>query len=264
MRRFWQRNQRLMASLALTAAILVVWAVTVEIFQVRKFIVPPPGAVIADLAENWRYFIEQAWHTVWATLVGFALAMVIGLTLAIGIAYSRILDLTLYTLLVALNSIPKVAVAPLFVIWLGAGLEPKIAIAMLIAIFSIVIDAVLGLRSVDPDALALARVSRASALQVLFKIRLPSALPSIFAGIKAGISFALIGTIVGEFVVGERGLGATILMAQGMFNTTRAFAAILLLAIIGLLLFFALEILERYLLPWHVSQRATSPNASKA
>lgn len=257
MRRFWLHNQRLIASIAVTAAVVILWAVTVSVFQVRKFIVPSPAEVIADLVANWPYFLQQAFHTIWATLVGFALAMIIGLVLAIGIAYSRFLDLTLYTLLVAINSVPKVAVAPLFVIWLGAGLEPKIAVAMLIAIFSIVIDAVLGLRSVEPDALSLARVSRASALQTLLKIRLPSALPSIFAGMKAGISFALVGTIVGEFVVGQNGLGATILLAQGMFDTTRAFAAILLLGIIGLALFFALEMLERYLLPWHVSQRTT-------
>jgi NitT/TauT family transport system permease protein len=189
-------------------------------------------------------------------LIGFGLAVVLGLVLAVGIVYSILLERTLYTWLVILNSVPKVALAPVFVMWMGVGIEPKIAIAVMIAIFSIFIDTVLGLRSVDPDMLNLAKASRASASQVLLKIRLPNALPSLFAGMKVGIAFALVGAIVGEFVAGEVGLGAVILQAQGSFDTAQAFAAITILALMGTVLFYIVEFTERLVLPWHTSQRS--------
>jgi NitT/TauT family transport system permease protein len=157
---------------------------------------------------------------------------------------------------VALNSIPKVALAPLFVIWMGTGTEPKIAIAMMLAIFPIVIDMVLGLRSVDPDMLHLARVSKASPLAILLKIRFPCALPSLFAGMKVAVSFALVGAIVGEFVAGSRGLGFQILVAQGQFDTVRVFVPLLLLGVVGTILFFLVDYAEKLCLPWHVSQRS--------
>jgi NitT/TauT family transport system permease protein len=175
--------------------------------------------------------------------------------LAVAIVSSRFLERTIYTLLVALNSIPKVALAPLFVIWMGTGTEPKVAIALMLAIFPIIIDTVLGLRSVDPDMLHLARVSRASPLTVLAKIKFPCALPSLFAGMKVGISFALVGAIVGEFVAGSKGLGFQILVAQGQFDTLGVFVCLMLLGIFGTLLFFVLDYAERLCLPWHVSQR---------
>jgi len=182
--------------------------------------------------------------------------VVLGVALAVGIVYSRLLERTVYTLLVALNSIPKVALAPLFVIWMGTGPEPKIALALMLGIFPIVIDTVLGLRSVDPDMLSLARVSRASAWSVLTKIRFPCALPSLFAGMKVAISFALVGALVGEFVAGSYGIGFQILLAQGQFDTVRVFVSLLLLGIVGTILFFLVDYAERLLLPWHVSQRA--------
>jgi NitT/TauT family transport system permease protein len=191
-----------------------------------------------------------------ACLLGFALAVVIGVLAAIGIVYSRILESTLYTLLVSLNSIPKIALAPLFIIWMGTGVSSKVAISMLIALFSIVIDTVLGLRSVDPDVLDMSRSMRASPLQVLWKIRFPTALPAMFAGMKVAISLALVGAIAGEFVASQVGLGYVILTAQGMFNITRVFAAVVLLGVIGTILFYLVALAERIAVPWHVSQRA--------
>jgi NitT/TauT family transport system permease protein len=190
------------------------------------------------------------------TLVGFALAVVIGVSLAVAIVYSRFLEATLYTSLVAMNSVPKVALAPLFVIWLGTGDQSKVGMAFLIAIFAIVIDAVLGLRTVDPDMLDLGRSLRGSEFKLLWKIRFPSALPSIFAGMKVAISLALVGTIVGEFVAAQHGLGYVILSAQGVFDTARVFVALVILAIMGTLLFYLIEFAEQKTLPWHVSRRA--------
>src|SRR5436305_12280131 len=145
------------------------------------------------------------------------------------------------------------AVAPLFVSWLGTGAEPKIAICFLIAVFAIVIDTVLGLKSVHPDILDLAKSLRGGRLATLWRIRFPCALPSLFAGMKVAISLALVGAIVGEFVSSQRGLGYVILSAQGMFDTPRVFAAIMILAVLGVLLIEALSVAERFALPWHYS-----------
>jgi NitT/TauT family transport system permease protein len=252
----WQRSERVRSVVLVLVASIALWEAAVRLLEVRKFILPAPSAIVVDLWREPAYFARQTAYTLGTTALGFALAVALGLALAVAIVHSRFLDRTLYTFLVVLNSIPKVALAPLFVIWLGTGIEPKVAIAVMIAIFSIVIDGVLGLRSVDPEALNLARVSRARPWAVLVKIRLPNALPYIFSGMKVAISFALVGAIVGEFVAGEVGLGSVILQAQSTFDTTRAFAAILLLGVMGTVLFFLVELAERLMLPWHVSQRA--------
>ncbi len=249
------KHNRLLSTIAVLLVSVFLWEIACRVLDVRPFILPAPSAVVVEIFDAPDYFAIQAGHTLATTLIGFALAVLLGVLMAVGIVHSVFLDRTLYTLLVALNSVPKVALAPLFVIWMGTGSEPKIAIALMIAIFSIVIDTVLGLRSVEQDMIDMARSARASTMQILFKIRFPCALASMFAGMKVGISFALIGAIVGEFVAGETGLGHVILLSQGMFDTARAFAAIVILGIMGTILFYAVETAERILLPWHTSQR---------
>jgi NitT/TauT family transport system permease protein len=244
-------------------AALLLWEAAVRIFQPSPLILPAPSAIIAAFLETPGVFLRHLGFTLAMTCIGFVLSVISGVALAVGIVYSRLLERTVYTLLVALNSIPKVALAPLFVIWMGTGPEPKIAIALMLAIFPIVIDMVLGLRSVDPDMLHLARVSKASQWAVLTKIRFPCALPSLFAGMKVAVSFALVGAIVGEFVAGSRGLGFQILVAQGQFDTVRVFVPLLLLSLVGTVLFFMVDYAEKLLLPWHVSQRARSQRASE-
>jgi NitT/TauT family transport system permease protein len=256
----WLRQTEYARTVALVlGGLLALWQAAVWLLQVRPFILPAPTEIFAELIRSWAFFVSQTAYTSYVTLAGFGIAVVAGILVAIAIVSSRFLERTLYTLLVALNSVPKVALAPLFVIWLGTGGAPKISIAALIAVFPIVINATLGLRAVDPDMLDLARAGQASRRHVMTKIRLPNALPSIFAGAKVGISFALIGAIVGEFVAGERGLGYAILESQSTFNTPRVFAAILILGLLGTLLFFAVDVCERLLLPWHVSQRNQLP-----
>lgn len=251
----WRRSEEAVY-IALTMGVtLVVWEIAVRLFEIQAFILPAPSAIFAEFALAPVYLAKNALYTLYSTVAGFALAVILGFILAVGIVHSKFLERTLYSYLIVLNSVPKVALAPLFVMWLGVGVEPKIAIALMIAIFSIVIDTILGLRSVDPDMLSLAKASRASQWHILFKIRLPNALPSMFAGMKVGIAFALVGAIVGEFVAGQVGLGAIILQAQGSFDSARAFAAITLLAVMGTILFYLVEMAERMLLPWHSSQR---------
>jgi NitT/TauT family transport system permease protein len=244
-----------LTAIAVFVAFFVLWEAGVRVFHVKPVILPPPSAVLADLAQAPGWYLGHAWYTLVVTLGGFALSVVIGVLLAVLIVESRLLEKSIYALIVGLNSVPKVAVAPLFVIWLGTDAESKIAIAFLIAVFAIVIDTVLGLKSVPPDILDLARSLRGGRLATLWRIRFPCALPSLFAGIKVAISLALVGAIVGEFVSSQRGLGYVILSAQGMFDTVRVFAAILVLAVMGVALFWVIALLERLAIPWHASQK---------
>jgi NitT/TauT family transport system permease protein len=249
------RGRELLATLGTLAGIVIAWEIGVAVFAPPAIILPAPSRIAIEFVDTPGYFLRQARFTLGTTLAGFLLSVILGVALAVAIVSSRLLDRLITTVLVVLNSLPKVALAPLFVIWLGTGIEPKIAIAVMLAVFSIVADVALGLRSVDPDALALARVHRAGAWRTLWKVRFPNALPALFVGMKVAISFALVGAIVGEFVGGSAGLGHAILIAQGQFDTPRVFAALVVLAIMGTVLFYAVEALERLLLPWHVSQR---------
>jgi len=184
------------------------------------------------------------------TLIGFLLSVFGGVLIGAIVVSSRFCERFVYPMVVALNSVPKVAIAPLFVIWLGTGAEPKVAIAFLIAVFAVIVDTIHGLRSVPPDVADLGRVLRGRWYDVFFKIRLPSAMPSIIAGMKVAVSLALVGAIVGEFVSSQRGLGYVIMSAQGMFDTPRVFAALFFLALLGMLLYGALVWFERLAMPW--------------
>jgi len=248
-------------ALGVLVALFALWEVAVRALAVKPVILPPPSAVFAELASDPLWYLRHAWYTLLVTLGGFALALVIGVLLAVAIVESRLLEKTIYALIVGLNSVPKVAVAPLFVIWLGTGAEPKIAIGFLIAVFAIVIDMVLGLKSVPPDILDLARSLRGGRMATLWRIRFPCALPSLFAGMKVAISLALVGAIVGEFVSSQRGLGYVILSAQGTFDTARVFAAIFVLGAMGVALFWLVTLGERLAIPWHASQKEYLPTA---
>lgn len=251
----WNSSSGLRDMVLVLAGVLLLWELGVWLFAPPTIILPPPSLIVAAFANSPGYFLRQTLYTLTTTAAAFALSVLLGVALALAIVTWRVVERLVYTLLVALNSLPKVALAPLFVIWMGTGVEPKIAIAIMLAIFAIVVDTVLGLRSVDPDMIALARVNRASHANILLKVRLPNALPSLFVGMKVGISFALVGAIVGEFVAGSAGLGFVILTAQGQFDTTGVFVGLVLLGILGTLLFYAVELAERLALPWHVSQR---------
>ena len=232
---------------------LVVWEAGVRLFGVRPILLPAPSLIAEELIASPAWFAEQTAYTLGITLAGFAVATVFGVLFAILIVEWKVLDRLLFPLFVALNSVPKVALAPLFLIWFGTGAEPKIAIAFLIAVFAVVIDTALGLQSVSPDTIDLARTLRGSRLKVLLRIKMYYALPHVFAGLKVAMSLALVGAIVGEFVSSQRGLGYVILTAQGTFDTPRVFAAITILAVLGVALIALIEAIERIALPWHHS-----------
>lgn len=240
------------AGTASTLAVLVIWEILGRALHVRPIVLPLPSQVVLELGSEWRWYMGHAAYTTMTTLAGFLLAVTGGVLIATAVASSRAVERFFYPMVVAMNSVPKVAVAPLFVIWLGTGAEPKIAIAFLIAVFAVIVDTLHGLHSVPHDVLDVARVLKGRPVAVFLKVRLPSALPSILAGMKVAVSLALVGAIVGEFVSSQRGLGYVIMSAQGTFDTVRVFAALFLLALIGLLLYGALVWIERALTPWRL------------
>jgi NitT/TauT family transport system permease protein len=233
--------------------VLLLWEVIVRAMLIPPVTLPVPSAVLMELVAEPSWYLNHTLYTLGTTLGGFALAVVVGILLAVLIVSSRFFENTFYPIIVAMNSVPKVAVAPLFVIWLGTGAEPKIAIGFLISVFAVIVDTVLGLRSVPQDVRDLGQVLKGTRLKVFMKIRFPIALPHIFSGMKVAIGLALVGAIVGEFVSSQKGLGYVILSAQGMFDTVRVFAAVTILALLGMGLFWVLSVAERVLIPWHAS-----------
>ena len=256
-----QAMNRAIAVMLVLGGFFLAWELAVRLLGVPTYILPAPSQIAVELADNPLWYGRHAMYTIGACLLGFFMALLVGVLAAVGIVYSKVLESTLYTLLVSLNSIPKIALAPLFIIWMGTGSSSKVAISMLIALFAIVIDTVLGLRSVDPDVLELTKSMRATPLQVLWKVRFPNALPAMFAGMKVAISLALVGAIAGEFVASQVGLGYAILTAQGMFQTTSVFASVVLLGVLGTILFYLMNLIERLAVPWHVSQRGAGAPA---
>jgi len=240
---------------ATVIALVVLWDVSIRVFAIRPFILPSPAEVYESLVRDWAMLFPNLLFTVYEILGGFFLSVVIGVGLAVAIVSWRPIEKSLYPILVGSQVIPKVAIAPLFVIWFGFGIEPKIFVAFLIAFFPMVISTAVGLRSVEIEKLYLARSMGASAFQVFCKIKLPHAMPSVFAGLKLAITGAVIGAIVGEFIGADKGMGRVLLEANGEMETDVLFAGIALLSITGVLLFLMIDGLERVVVRWHVSQR---------
>ena len=183
-------------------------------------------------------------------------AAVLGVVFAVVMVYSLTVERTLYPLLLFAQVIPKIAIAPLFVVWLGFGLSPKVVVAVLMAFFPVVISSVAGLRSVDPEMLELAATMGSGPMQTFGKIRFPAALPQLFSGLKVAATLAVTGAVVGEFVGANKGLGYVILQANGNVDTPMLFAGLIVMSVLGVALFAVIEVAERILLPWHASRRS--------
>jgi NitT/TauT family transport system permease protein len=231
--------------------VAVLWEAVRLVFQVPEYVLPSVGAVGAGIIEHRVLLFEHVQITLKSVLTGFVLAVGLGFPIAMAIAFSRVIDRLLYPLLVAGQAIPKIALAPIIIMWFGFGFQAHVAIAVTIAIFPVVINSALGLKSIDPDLVRLARSIGASPLGMLWKIRLPNALPNVFAGLKLGMTFAVIGAVVGEFIAGGGGLGYLVQLGTGQLRTVLAFASIVVLSALGVALFYAVEAVERLTIGWH-------------
>ena len=236
--------------------LFVLWEAVIDIFRIPPYLIPAPLAVVKQLIAEWPRLLSESLVTTYATLGGFALSIAFGIPIAVWIAYSRTVESYVYPLLVFSQSVPKIAIAPLFVVWFGFGIIPKIIAAFMLGFFPVVVSTVAGFKSVEPDMLDLARSMKASRLQTFLHISLPQALPSIFAGLKVSVTLAVVGAVVGEFVGSNSGIGYLLQIANGNFDLPLMFAALTVLSLIGVVLFVAIDILERLMIPWHASHRA--------
>lgn len=233
------------SAILLTAALIGGWQLLVPLAGLSKFVLPTPLEIAGRMVSEFTLLAANAYVTLLEVVSGFALSVFIGIPLALSIFYSRAFERAIYPILVALQTVPKVALAPLLVLYLGYGWAPKITLAFLISFFPIVISTVVGLQTLDKNLVNLVRSMGANEWQTFFKVRLPAALPSIFGGFKVAVSLAVIGAVIGEYVAAERGLGYLQLQANALFDTTLNFATVVTISVLGVLLYFVVDFAER-------------------
>ena len=241
----------------LLVVILVTWEWGVPYFDVPNYVLPPPSAIGVAL---WRgldagfmarggYWLHT-WVTVWEVLLGFFIGSGVGLLLGTVISQFRIIEATLRIYLVAIQSLPKIALAPIIVLWFGFGLTSKVVIICLLTFFPLLINSMAGFKAVDPERLELMRALGANPWQIFWKVRLPSAMPYIFAGLDMAAVFAVVGAVVGEFVGAQRGLGTLILSMNSQMDIAGTFSVFIILAVVGIVIHKALRMVERRVLFW--------------
>ena len=255
------RRARVPITVTITIAFLIgLWEAAVRAFEVPAYLVPPPSAVMRAMIDWAPSLLRHMQATSVEILAGFLMSAALGIPIGVIIVYSRWLEQVSYVLLVISQSVPKVALAPLFLVWIGFGLKMVVLVTFLIAFFPVVIATVVGLRSVHPDMLQLARTLKASQLQTFWHFRLPAALPSIFGGLKVASTLSVVGAIVAEFVGSQEGLGYLILTSNSTFQTALSFASIVLLSVMGLLFFYFLVWLERRVVFWSREETSEEPS----
>ena len=248
-------SRRWVGALVMFIVLFLVWEFAVKLFGIKEYLLPPPTKVWSEFLKRWPTVMGGAWVTVSEMVGGYLLAVIVSIPLALAVVRWRFVEESVYPLVVFLQIIPKIAIAPLFIIWFGFGFGPKLLIVFLLCFFPIVVASVAGFKSVDPDVMDFARTTGAKGLKMFLKIRLPQALPEIFTGLKVGAALSATAAVVAEFVASDRGLGYLLQQYNGNLETPMVFAIIVLLSLIGLAIYYLVELVERLVIPWHVSQR---------
>lgn len=241
---------------ALLVLAVALWEVVVRLTSTPVWFLPPPSAVVGTLVRNWQLIGGNTLVTLEEVLVGFGLSFVFGVAVAVAIAYSPIVERAIYPLVIASQAVPIIALAPILLIWFGYGLTPKVIVVILICFFPIAVNTVDGLRAADPELVDLLRSMGAGSWASFRTVRLPAALPYLFSGTRIAAAVSVIGALIGEWVGSSAGLGYFMIRSASQFNTARVFAAVLVSAVLGVLLFVAVALLERWLLPWQRAPRS--------
>jgi len=224
----------------------LVWEAAVQAFNVPQFILPAPSAIIASMVKWWWPLLDNSWQTLMTTLIGFALAIVFGLALGIAIGSSSLLYAGLYPLLIGFNSVPKVAVVPILVIWFGIGTIPAVITAFLISFFPIVVNVATGIATVEPELRDVLRALGAKPTDIIRKVGLPRAMPYFFASLKIAITVAFVGSIIAETVAANKGIGHLMILASSRFDVPLVFAGLILTGVMGVVMYaIAMKIEER-------------------
>lgn len=241
---------RLLPSFLLFAAMLVIWEGVSRGFKLPEFVLPPPTSIIKVLIERQGPLSFAAWVTAKEVLFGFVLSAIVGAAVALVIARFAAFGRALYPLVVLFQTVPKIALAPLFILWFGFDLFPKVALIVVIAFFPVAINMLVGLQSVDPNLVALLRSVGASRNEILLRIQIPNSLPYLMAGLKVAVTLAVIGAIVGEFAGAQAGLGYMIQFASTQMETSLVFAALVQVSVLGLLFYYVIEFIEWRYVDW--------------
>jgi putative hydroxymethylpyrimidine transport system permease protein len=237
----------------------LIWEVVVRIRETPAWLLPPPSAIARSVVTDRSMLFEHSLATAQAAFIGFGIALVIGVASAIAITSTTALERSLYPVIIATNAVPVIAIAPLLLIWFGYGLTPKIIVVALICFFPIAVNTIDGLRSVDRDMVNLLRSLGASRWATFRLVRFPSALPFLFSGTRIAAAVSVIGALVAEWVGSSAGLGYLMIRAGSQFLTDRVFAAIFIAALMGIAMFLAVSLLERWLLPWRRLEKERTP-----
>lgn len=230
--------------------IVAIWEFLVRIFTVPQYLLPAPSAIALDFATNINSLLFHAGVTLWEAFLGFLLANILGVLVAIAFAHSRTLEKGLYPFAIALKTTPIIAMAPLLILWFGNGIASKVAAAALIAFFPAIVNTTRGLKSVDSEALDLLKSLSASKWQVFSKLRFPTALPYIFSALKISTSLAVVGAIVGEFVGANKGIGFVILVSSYHLEIVKMFSAVITAALTGIIFFWVVSFIEKKVVFW--------------
>ena len=236
--------------LAGVVLIVALWAAFCFYGKIPTVVLPSPDKVFHAFVARFDLILSEGWVTLKETMYGFLLAVVVGIPMAVAVANSRAMNLMFSPLLVGLQSVPKVALSPIILVWLGTGMESKLAIVWLVAFFPIIVDTVAGLRSTPRELLELAHSLRATPLQIFLKVQFPAALPFVITGAKVAITLAVIGAVIGEFVGSSEGLGFLLLTATSQLDSPLAFAALFALSFLGMAVYLLVELAERMVAPW--------------
>ena len=241
---------RLAPGAVLLGAVLILWEAAIRLFNVSLFVLPAPSDIAGALVTNGATLAAATLVTAKEVLIGFSLAVIVGVALALLIVRFRLLGRALYPLIVLFQTVPKVALAPIFILWFGYDLAPKVILIMVIAFFPVAIDMLAGLQSVEPSFVALMRSVGASRGKIMLRVRIPHSLPHLMAGLKVAITFSVIGAIVGEFAGANQGLGYVIQFASTQLDTPLIFAALIVVSVLGLAFYYVVELAEYLLVPW--------------
>jgi len=233
--------------------LLVMWEVAVRKLGIRSIILPPPSEIIVAIVDRRELLLAHLWPSLYLTILGFSLSVVGGILVAVVITYSSTLRRGLYPIIIVSQVVPKISIAPLFIVWFGTGTMSSLLLAVLIAFFPMTINSALGFQSIDEDIHRMARTFMGSKWQIFWKIRMPNALPYIFSGMKISITLAIIGVIVSEFVASQEGIGYLIKLAGGLLDTPLMMAAITVLSISGLALYGLIVLVEQRSVYWQAS-----------
>jgi NitT/TauT family transport system permease protein len=230
--------------------VLLLWEGAVRDFDVPEYVIPKPTVAIAALIENWKLILYYGWITSIEIVFGFIAGGLGGILLAIAVHRYPVVEAALNPLIVFFQIIPKIALAPIFLLWFGFGLGPKVLLVAIIAFFPVTLNTVAGLVATSPDLGHLVQSVGGTRSQYLWRVQLPNAMPHIFAGLKIAMTFSVIGAVVGEFTGGSEGLGYLILFSSSQVKTPLLFAALLAIAVLGLVMYYAIVLLEYWMVPW--------------